>query len=245
MQNNIYTKVLFGAVFICLNALAVFAGEAELTPRVARVAAQAQLAENPYEVEISLHWKKEITLRDMMLRAPRRPARQEQVIKEKQKDTSCRGVLVHDGHYVLFPSVCVEEGKYQLDDLTLHFKNGRRIVIAGEKVKKSGEIIWLPVPADVTLGAPSVQTMPVAAGLSLQEAYGEEMTRHLRLFFHAKNVGPLGRTRIKMSAVERGILQVGDALIYQGKVVALVKKVVGSYTDRLGGVSESAFAVIR
>ena len=69
-------------------------------------------------------------------------------------------------------------------------------------------------------------------------------TAHLHSFFLAHNVGPLSRTRPGLTAGRRR-LQVGDVLIYQGRVVALVKKVVSSYADGLGGVSERAFAVVR
>ena len=247
MQNNIYTKIAFGVLFICLNAVAVFASDIELTNRVTRAAtlAQLQLAENSYKVEISLHWKKEVTLGDMMLREPRRPAHKEQIMRTEQKETFCQGVLTNEGQQVLMPASCLREGKYKLDALTLQFQNGCRILKQGHEVILQGEIARLDVPANITAGLFAIPAETIPEGQGLQDWYGAEMTKHLRSFFHAKNVGPLGRTRLKISTAKQRTLQVGDALIYQGKVVALVKKVVPGYADRFGGVSESAFALIR
>ncbi len=246
MQNNLYTKIALGVLFVGLQALAAFAAEPDIASKVARAAAAAELqrAENPYEVIVSLHWKKEVTLGDLMLRAPRRPARKDQVIQVKQKDTSCRGVLVKGGERVLMPSSCLNERKYQLNHLTLHFRNGRSVSKTAAQVQVKEEIAWVEVPVTLTAGAPSVVAAAVPAGQSLQAVYGAEMTSHLRSFFHAKKVGPLSRTR-PGPTTGRGLLQVGDALIYQGRVVALVKKVVSGYATTFGGVSESAFAVVR
>ena len=246
MKNNIYAKVILSALFVGLNALVAFAEVPDLESKVARAAAEAALqrGENPYEVAISLHWKKEVTLGDMMMRAPRRPARKEQVIQVKQKDTVCRGILAQQGSQVLMPAACLKEGKFQLDNFTLQFNNGQSAFKLPGDVEIKGEIAWVPVSTRLTAGSPSAAIANIPRGKTLQDNYGAEMTSHLRSFFHARNVRVLARTRPGMN-VSRPLLKVGDALIYQGKVVALVKKVVSSYSSSFGGVSESAFAVIR
>ena len=244
MQHNIYTKVALGALFICLQAGAVFAQHPDVKNNVTRAVAAAALqrAEAAYEVAVSLDWKKEVTLGDLMLRAPRRPARKEDVVYVKQKNTRCRGVLVENGTRVLMPAACLEERKYQLERIVLHFANGRQAVKNTQELQVNGDIVWAQVPAQLTAGLPSVAAATAPQGKRLQDIYGAEMSSHLRSFFHMKNVGPLSRTR---PGAGRSRLRVGDAVIYQGKVVALVKEVVGAYGTTFGGVSEKAFAIIR
>ena len=105
MKNNIYAKVILSALFVGLNALVAFAEVPDLESKVARAAAEAALqrGENPYEVAISLHWKKEVTLGDMMMRAPRRPARKDKCFHHIQQ-FRCGGT----GFHCLYRMTCCQ-----------------------------------------------------------------------------------------------------------------------------------------
>lgn len=245
MKNKNYLIIILTVVCMT-SAIFSFAEPVDIQREIIRSLAQATLQseEEPYTVSAWFEWEREVTLGDMMMRSPRRPARKEQVIHTKHKYTQCRGVLVDDGTRVLLPASCVQQGKYRLRQFSLHFSNNRTTFLGGENLQIGDEIAQVQVSHSVTEGVPSLSVGSVPGGRGLQESYGAEMTTQLYSFFHAHNVGPLRRTRPGVT-LGHGQLQVGDALIYQGRVVALVKKAVSSYADGFGGVSENAFAVIR
>ena len=245
MKNKNYLMIILTAVCIS-SAVFSFAAPADTQRAVSRALMQNTLQneEEPYTVLAWFDWEREVTVGDRMMRAPRRPAKKTQVIHTKHKYTQCRGVLVDDGTRVLLPASCVQKRKYRLRQFSLHFANNSTIFLGGENLQVGDEIAQVRVSRSTTKGVPSLSVGPVPGGQGLQEAYSPEMTAHLHSFFLAHNVGPLSRTRPGLTAGRRR-LQVGDALVYQGRVVALVKKVVSSYADGLGGVSERAFAVVR
>lgn len=245
MKNKSYVKIILPVLLLSVSGVSWAAGP-DLKTNVERAVVQVVLGQEAarYAVTVSLDWKKEVTMGDLMLRAPRRPARKDQVIQVKQKNTVCRGILANQGTRVLMPAVCLREGKYQLDKLTFIFQNGRSYSQSAQHVAVKEEVAWADVPAELTAGIPSATVSAVPQGQSLQDFYGAGMTSHLRSFFHAKKVTALSRTR-PGKPIRGPELQLGDALVYQGRVVALVKKVVSSYGNAFGGVSESAFAVLR
>ena len=230
------------AGLICMGGWA-FAQTDSLQHAVARTMFAAQQQIQPYEVQMELEWDKDITLENLMLRAPRRPSRKEQVIYTKHKTTHCRGVLQGSGTQVLLPASCLEQGKYTLSRAWLFFQNMSTVLISPLSVQVEGEIARVEVPASATVGLLGLTAAPVPAGQSLQQAYGPDMTAHLQMFFREKAV-PSCRVRRGVNK-RKPTIRIGDALIYQGKVVALVKEEVSDYGGRFGGVSESAFAVIR
>ena len=244
MKNKSYTIVL-ALVMLAGFCAPALASEQNLAERVARtvLTKAVQQTQNVYGVQISLHWEKEITLGDMMLRRPRRPARKEQVIKSKHTTTDCLGVLTDGGARVLFPSVCLQKNGYVLESMDLSFQNGSYVSKSAQEIVSRGEISQLEVPWQMTAGLPAAVVSTTPENKSLQAFYGEEMTSHLRTFFHDRNIFSCRVRRGLVSS--RPNLTIGEPLVYQGRVVALVKEEVSTYADGFGGVSESAFAIVR
>ena len=237
-----YTKLVLIVGLLSFGGGA-WAQQDTLAPAVARTVAAAQQQPQPYEVRLTLHWEKEVTMGNLMLRAPRRPARKEQVIYTKSKQTVCRGVLVRPQMQVLFPASCLEQKGYTLNRAVLDFQTGHTVLVSALSLQVKDEIAQFAMPANGLQNVPGVAVKTVPAGKSLQDAYGPDMTEHLRNFFHQKAV--------TSCHVRRGVtkrrptLRIGDAVIYQGNIVALVKQKVDNYGGTLGGVSEDAFAIIR
>ena len=244
MKNKSYILVL-SLVVLFGGYAPVSASEQSLADRVARTVftKAVQQTKNVYNVHILLRWKKEITLGDMMWRNPRRPARKEQVIKSKQAVTDCLGVLTNEGSRVLFPAVCLKKAGYELERIDLSFQNGSHISKSAQEIIFRGEIAQIEVSSQATAGLPYAVANEIPAGRSLQEFYGEEMTSYLHKFFHDRNIFSCRVRRGFVSSRPR--LTVGEPLIYHGRVVALVKKEIDTYADGFGGVSESAFAIVR
>ena len=244
MKNKSYAIVML-LIILAGFCAPVLASEQNLTERVAQTVFSkvAKQTGNIYRVHLSLHWKKDITLGDMMWRRPRRPARKEQVIKSKHTTTDCLGVLTDGGSRVLFPSVCLRKNGYVLESMDLSFQNGSYVSKSAQEIVSNGEIAQLKVPLQATAGLPSAAVSSTPAGKSLQAFYGEAMTSHLLAFFHDRNIFSCSVRRGLVSS--RPNLTIGEPLIYQGRVVALVKKEIDTYADGFGGVSESAFAIVR
>lgn len=244
-KNSIYTKALFAAWLLGVSVCA-FAAPETLQGKVDRAAAAAALAKNAkapsYEVDLSLDWSKAVTLGDMMLRSPRYPAQRDTVISTKQKQSQCRGVLVNQGKYVLTLANCLNRKDFQLQQITARLHNGQEIKLPLQNITVSGDVAWLPVNRAGLANFTHLTAAAVPDGKSLQEAYGEPMTSFLKKFYRSHQVVKrrcMGQVYAPVS------LRVGDPLIYQNKVVALVKNRISSYGGVFGGVSERAFAVVR
>ena len=245
-RHNKPVKLFLTAGFLAVGICA-FAAESSLQRQVEQAARTAALDARPhaaYEVGVNLAWNKKVTLGDVMLRTPRRPAKKSMVLQEKQEQTQCNGVLVKQGQYVLAPASCFENGKFSLTQLTLHFANGSQAQVPVQALSVKGEVAWLQVPAQAAKQLPSLPVALTPGSQSLQEAHGDKMTSFLKQFFRHRRVVERRRSRPgKVYATPR--LRVGEPLVYQGQVVALVKQRVNSYGGAFGGVSEIAFAVVR
>lgn len=92
MKNKSYVKIILPVLLLSVSGVSWAAGP-DLKTNVERAVVQATLGQEAarYAVTVSLDWKKEVTMGDLMLRAPRRPARKDQVIQVKQKNTVCPG----------------------------------------------------------------------------------------------------------------------------------------------------------
>ncbi len=241
-------------IVVCLSCIAVvavfclpvFAASESLTNQVERTAAKAQLsfAATSYIVEATSYFKKEILLKDRMFRAPRRPANPKQVISVEKTARSCEGVLVSKGARVIVPTVCVTQDDYTLEKVVIRLKTGDQITVMPGNMIIDEDIAWLSVNAAKTRSVPYVAFEPVDEGKSLQEVYGNDMTRHLQQFFRERGVVEHRRLRPGLIYSEPR-LKVGEPFFYKGKLVALVKKQVRTYGGLFGGVSESALALIR
>ena len=248
MQKKTYLKSVLLLVLAGVS-LPALAENRELTNKIRRTVATSipKKVAAPYEVKIHMDFSKEVKVEDVMLRRARKPADGQQVLYVKEKQAACLGVLTENKDKVLFPAVCLKQGDYQLQKISLSFSNGRSSAGAAAAVKVKGDIAALAVNRAETDGLQGVPVSPVAEGKSLQEVYGEDMTDHLRSFFQAKKVARPHYARYRGAAYNRYELnlRVGEPLIYQGKVVALVQKKVYGYGGAFGKVSEQAFAIIR
>ena len=241
-------------IVVCLSCIAVWAGFSlpafaaldSLTSQVERAAALAQWgqASADYVVDIVAYLKKEVLLKDRMLRSPRRPANPNQVISVEKTKQACKGVVVSKGTRLIVPAVCVSKENYVLNKIVIRLKTGDQLIVMPENMMIDKDIAWLSVHAAQTHAVPSVAFEPVGEEKSLQDVYGPDMTKHLKRFFHARGVSEHRRLRPgKVYAPSR--LKIGEPLFYKGKLVALVKERVSSYGGIFGGVSEDALALIR
>ena len=224
----------------------VFAQATPLTNQVAHAAFEAQLARASahYVVDVVAYLKKEVLLKDRMLRSPRHPADPNQVISVEKALQTCKGVVVSKGARVVVPTVCVMKGNYTLETVVIHLQTGERVTVAAQAVMTDEDIAWISVRSSAMRSVPYVSFEPVEENKSLQEAYGQDMTRHLQRFF--REHGVVEHRRLRPGAVYgEPRLKVGEPLFYKGKLVALVKKPVRTYGGLFGGVSERAFAIIR
>lgn len=227
----------------CLPA---FAASESLTNQVERAAALAQWgqASADYVVDIVAYLKKEVLLKDRMLRSPRRPANPNQVISVEKTKQACKGVVVSKGTRLIVPAVCVTKKDYTLETVAIHLQTGVRITVTPAAVMTDEDIAWISVPSDKTRSVPYVAFEPVDEGKSLQEVYGNDMTRRLQQFFRERGV--VEHRRLRPGLIYREPrLKVGEPFFYKGKLVALVKKQVRTYGGLFGGVSEDALALIR
>ncbi len=243
-------KKKFVAYLISALLPVVFAGPVlgasdDLKNQVAHAALKAQLAHSSadYAVKTVAHFKKEVQLKDLMLRAPRKPVNPNQIISVSFAQKECMGVLTR-GSQVIVPETCISKGNYELDKIVLQFSNGQTTTVDIADISVKEDIAWLRVPSAYTKNLPGVSFRAVAQNKSLQDVFGPDMTARLKQFFHARGV--VERRRMRPGLVySKPHLQVGEPLFYKGEVVALVKKQVWSYGGIFGGVSERAFAVIR
>ena len=239
-----YTKA---SLIICFLAVSVhgFAASLDVSRAVAQAVWSARCAQaiNQSAVAVSAQLEQRVQLKDVMLRPARFSVNQKQVIQVRQKEITCSGVLEQSGKYVLVPSVCLARSGWELKKLVLTFSNAQTAVADFSEVKINGDLAHINVSPLATQGLKGL-AIATQSGRSLQEMYGEEMTEHLKNFFRARGVEENVRSRMG-NVLVTSRLRVGEPLIYRGQVVALVKKAVSSYGDFWGGVSESAFALLR
>ena len=243
-RKNNYTKA---ALLICFLAASVngFAASLDVSRRVAAavlVALQTQdVKQNT--VAVSAQLEQRVQLKDALLRPARFSANQNQVVQIRQKEIACSGVLEQSGRQVLVPSVCLVRGGCELKKVVRAFSNAQTAVADSSEVNITGDLARINVSSSATQGLKGF-AVATQSGRSLQEMYGAEMTEHLKKFFHTRGVEEKMRSRVGNVLIAPR-LRVGEPLIYRGQVVALVKKAVSSYGDFGGGVSESAFALVR
>lgn len=219
---------------------------AELKMTLSRAVAQETLKKSlkGYEIPVTVSFEKKVLIKDVMLRAPRRPADGNQVVRVDQAEKTCLGVLVSQGTQVVLPAVCLEQGDYQRTHISMSFRQGSPVAVKAERVIFQDDIAWVNVDANMTKQNPYVVFIRTEKGQTLQEKFGESMTDQLKQFFRERGVIERRRCRLGMTYSESR-LRVGEPVFYQGKLVALVKARTKTYGGLFGGVSESALAVIR
>lgn len=243
MKKTYYIKAVVSVLFAVVP-LGAFAQRADLSPALDRAAAQAKQLSDA-AVQVVLDWHKEVKMSDVMFRRPRV---KDSVISVKRKQTHCKGTLLQDGEHVLIPSVCAHKNKYHLDQVTLKFANGYVAQGSAQVLSTKEDITVITVDAQATQGLRGLPVASIPYGQTLQETFGKSMTNWLLQFFHRKGIPSRScrcglhryRTRSNPS------LQVGDPVIYNGKLIALVQKIPHVYRDNVfGGVTEKYLALVR
>lgn len=237
-----YTKLLLAVVFMNVYATAS-AQNTRLQTNLQRAAATAQ-AQQESSVLVTAVLRKPVKMSDVMCRPTR--GCNNQVVSYKQKTNTCRGTLSQSGKRVYMTADCVTESGYNLSSVSLQFANGKVAKGTGQSVVVEEDTAYALVKEDVTRGLHGLVFATIPQGQSLQETFGKKMTYFLADFFRQKGVSSRRLCRMGSSLGRGNItLRVGEPVIYQGKVVALVKDVPSRLPRLSGKVSENALAVIR
>ncbi len=232
-------------ILLCLMGLSAAtlpAGAQSFTDQLQRnVYAAAQDATS--KVQVHFKWKKPVYMSDVMFRRPRT---KDMIIRWDQKTTTCAGIVSAENR-VYFVADCLEPGSFEfehLKEVQVTFANGEKVVGGKNTIGRHDEVAWMLAPYASLQGVHKLTVLRTPKGQSLQDAYGETMTRKLKSFFRSKNI-PARSHRCRIGYSPRSAkLAVGDPVIIDGKLVALVKYIPSSYQGLLGGVSENSLAVI-
>lgn len=234
-MNKYFLQVVVSSI-LCIGNLSFAQTTADLQRNITRVA-QTQQA----EVKITLDWFREVEMRDVMLRPSRGGIHKSKVVLDKQtKQTQCKGVLVQTGQVVM-PKVCMKRN-WQLSQFTLSFANGKKGVGTSKSFRTKGDVVYIEVSSGLTKGLKGLPMALTPKGKSLEEHYGRGVLDAIASFFRSKGVSCSERY-YRPGKVHYGdsTLQVGDGVLYQGKLVALVKDSV----RHVRVVSEKPLAILR
>ena len=194
-------------------------------------------------VQITTDWEKEVHMRDLMARPPRMGAGNP-VIEVKKTTKNCQGVLLLGNEQVAVPAVCLKNGDFTLAQVHLLFANGRQVTGKQGSVSVQGDMGYIRLGKQVAQGLRGLPVKAVKNG-GLQETFGSSMTLTLHRFFTSFGVAFKNRVcRIgRQSSHSR--LTVGEPVLFEGKLVALVKDVPSRYGTISGDVSEDSLALFR
>ena len=231
--------ILFFTISLCNSAL--FAQANALNTQVQRqVYAAAQEATSRASIQFT--WEKAVRISDVMMRRPRGA---DVVIQRDRATTTCSGVVSKENR-VYFVSDCLAPGSFALEHLQkvqITFANGKQVVGGKNTVEKYKDVAWVTVHPGVLHGLPQLSVRHTPRGKSLQDVFGEAMTHKLKAFFQAHLIPAHFRYRIgRINHPSKA--KVGDPVIIDGHLVALMKHIPLIYQDFLGGVSENSLAVI-
>ena len=238
-----YTKLLLAVLLVSPSAT-VLAQNSRLETNLQRAVAAIQ-NQREASVLVTAVLRKPVKMADVMCRPTR--GCKNQVIAYEQKTNTCRGILSQSGKRVYMTADCVAADDYTLSSISLKFANGKVAKGTQNAVVVQEDAAYALVKENVTRGLRGLAFNAIPQGQSLQETFGEKMTHFLANFFHQKGISSRRRMcRIGGSFGREDItLRVGDPVIYQGKVVALVKEVPSRLLRHSDKVSEHALAVIR
>jgi hypothetical protein len=199
--------------------------------------------ENNSAVNITVDWQKPVRMRDLMSRPPRSGADGDMVIRYDTKTLSCKGMFTNTG-CVVMPAVCVQNEDFMLTGITLFFSNGKKLMGGQNLLSIKEELAYIPVSADITRGLAGVVLAKIPAGKTLHETFGEKVSFFLINFFQTHGIRSHAR-RMGL-AVPKPNLQIGDAVMLDGKLVALIKEVPRIYSVGFSGIApEFPLAIIR
>ena len=140
----------------------------------------------------------------------------------------------------------MNEKDYTISSVKLKFSNGKLAAGTGRAVFIKEDVAYIAVKEDVTRGLHGLAFSKIPQGQSLQKTFGAQIEDFLLSFFHQKGVPSRGRCRIGGSSSHGTTVKVGEPVIYQGKVIALVRQIPTVFRRGIfGGVSENPLAIIR
>ncbi len=152
----------------------------------------------------------------------------------KTKSTQCKGILLENDK-VATPEVCTRQKGWQLDKMTLAFADGTETEKNADALEIAQDIVYIGV-ADVT--GKGVRGLPfslIPADKNILTYFNDDQIEEaLTSFLLSKGVlkrAYFGSKRYR-SKIRRHLsrIELGDAFVYQGRVVALVKKKVNWYS---------------
>ena len=243
MKYTSYIKTLLVAALLHISG-AAFSQNTRLYNTVERSVTSAQAQAQQIQeatVVVTSTFQKPVKMSDVMVRRPRC---KDQVLSYKTKTVTCRGTLAASGQRVYTTANCARQDDYTLSTVSLKFSNGRVAKGGRGAVAVSGDVAYVSVKADVTRGLRGLNFASIPAGKSLLDTFGEDIENFLLSFFHSKGVPSHRRSRIGGFS-HHPTVKVGEPVLYQGKVIALVKQIPFTFRRGIfGGISESPFAII-
>lgn len=228
---------------LCVNLLGMAqaqptqAKKLEQKVRAAFLASQAQ-------VQVRTDWEKKIYLQQVLKR-PMRPQAHNQLLSLERQTTLCKGMLLEGNRWVAIPAVCLQKEDFSLANIHLTFANGRQALGTKDSVVIQGDMGYIHLGKQTAQGLSGIAVGKVEEGRTLQESFGTQMTQTLHQFFNSFHIAFKGRKcRIGTHSLKKE-LTLGEPVLFEGKLVALVKRVPRKYGTVSGKVSEESLALFR
>ncbi len=204
-----YKKAVALALVMTISMTVAAFAQTVFEQEVARAVAQGEQKQQQKNavVNVSVYWSNAIS-NDMA---------QKQYTKKQ-----CKGILTQDGQ-VSFPAVCLKDSHARsLKEIGLTFSNGKIQPVAVDEINLN---------ADMAFVAAKPQAVQGLQGLSVQALpSGKAMRPFFKQFLLNKGVLPLYHRDSNHESAHPYVYQepsinVGDPVIYEGKVIALVKEI--------------------
>ena len=217
------------------------------TRRIAQEARDIQTRTVRAVVSLNFTWAKYATERQFDTYPSRGGVHKSQeVLITKTKNTQCKGILL-DNETVATPEVCTHRKGWKLEKITLTFANNTEAEKTANNLEIIEDIAYINVADVKEKGVKGLPFSFVPAGEKLLTYFDDQNIKPaLSSFLSGKGVikrNYFGGKRYQRE-VKRHLskIQLGDAFVYQGRVVALVKKKINWYYSL---PTEDAFALFR
>ncbi len=233
-------------LFTCSLLVSGLCAQASSVETYVRRSAYAAQQAASSKVTLRFMWSKPVRISDVM---NRRPRGEDVVVRVDQATTTCTGTVSNEGR-IYFVADCLAHDSFEFEHLKkvqATLSNGVQLEGGQNNIEtpQDSDVAWVLVTKATLQGVTPVSVRHTPQGKSLQEAYGEAMTQKLKDFFHSKRV-PASRRSCRIGGHSSSPkVSVGDPVIIDGKLVALIKSIPHSYRGIWGGVSEGSLAIIR